>query len=235
VGRKQKKTITKPSKKLPMKKYIFRYALIILALLFVQCAEDDNDNIIEPEPTCEDGIQNGDEEGVDCGGSICPPCDEEGELDFSGTYLQEDQVGKPGTIAFYVTYGLRDVYNTTVVSELAVQFTDNIVFNMMELNPDYTTNIHGHDSITFANYLAADALWVAQTGTMTYADANRTFTGRKLQDDVMDYNLLLLFGGPDANNPLNDGSDEQPLLISDGVDSNDKPFLPTFPYLAAPH
>jgi hypothetical protein len=27
-----------------------------------------------PPPTCNDGIQNGDEEGVDCGGSNCPPC-----------------------------------------------------------------------------------------------------------------------------------------------------------------
>jgi len=25
-------------------------------------------------PTCNDGIQNGDEEGIDCGGSNCPPC-----------------------------------------------------------------------------------------------------------------------------------------------------------------
>lgn len=25
-------------------------------------------------PSCEDGIQNGDEEGIDCGGSNCPPC-----------------------------------------------------------------------------------------------------------------------------------------------------------------
>lgn len=28
----------------------------------------------EPEPTCDDGVQNGDEEGVDCGGSNCAPC-----------------------------------------------------------------------------------------------------------------------------------------------------------------
>jgi hypothetical protein len=28
-----------------------------------------------PEPTCDDGIQNGDEEGVDCGGSACAPCE----------------------------------------------------------------------------------------------------------------------------------------------------------------
>lgn len=26
------------------------------------------------EPTCSDGIQNGDEEGIDCGGSTCDPC-----------------------------------------------------------------------------------------------------------------------------------------------------------------
>lgn len=29
----------------------------------------------QTEPTCTDGIQNGDETGVDCGGSNCPPCD----------------------------------------------------------------------------------------------------------------------------------------------------------------
>ncbi len=28
----------------------------------------------EPDPTCTDGIQNGDETGVDCGGSSCPAC-----------------------------------------------------------------------------------------------------------------------------------------------------------------
>ncbi|WP_046746098.1 M43 family zinc metalloprotease [Kordia zhangzhouensis] len=27
-----------------------------------------------PPPTCDDGIQNGDETGVDCGGSLCAPC-----------------------------------------------------------------------------------------------------------------------------------------------------------------
>ena len=34
------------------------------------CINDDG----EVEPTCTDGIQNGDEEGVDCGGSFCTPC-----------------------------------------------------------------------------------------------------------------------------------------------------------------
>jgi len=35
----------------------------------------DNINLQEPvAPTCNDGIQNGDETGVDCGGSTCAPC-----------------------------------------------------------------------------------------------------------------------------------------------------------------
>lgn len=31
---------------------------------------------VPPPDTCNDGIQNGDEEGVDCGGANCPPCDD---------------------------------------------------------------------------------------------------------------------------------------------------------------
>ncbi|MBT8265537.1 MAG: T9SS type A sorting domain-containing protein [Bacteroidia bacterium] len=35
----------------------------------------DNINLSQPAaPTCSDGIQNGDETGVDCGGSVCAPC-----------------------------------------------------------------------------------------------------------------------------------------------------------------
>ena len=35
----------------------------------------DNVSLYEPvPPTCDDGIQNGDETGVDCGGSVCDPC-----------------------------------------------------------------------------------------------------------------------------------------------------------------
>ncbi|WP_299276881.1 T9SS type A sorting domain-containing protein [uncultured Psychroserpens sp.] len=37
------------------------------------------DDIIQvgaPDPTCDDGIQNGDETGVDCGGASCPTCPE---------------------------------------------------------------------------------------------------------------------------------------------------------------
>lgn len=33
-----------------------------------------NDIIVSPVATCDDGVMNGDETGIDCGGSDCPPC-----------------------------------------------------------------------------------------------------------------------------------------------------------------
>ena len=46
--------------------------------------------------------------------------------------------------------------------------------------------------------------------------------GRRLRDDVIDTELFLIFGTTAG-------------LVSDGVPANDVPFLPGFPFLAAPH
>ncbi|TLP81881.1 DUF4856 domain-containing protein [Maribacter sp. ACAM166] len=54
-----------------MKKVLFTLALTA-GLFFISCTSDDTDPPVV-EPTCTDGIQNGDETGVDCGGS-CTPC-----------------------------------------------------------------------------------------------------------------------------------------------------------------
>ena len=54
-----------------------------------------------------------------------------------------------------------------------------------------------------------------------------TLTGRNLTDDVIDIELkFLIFGGTDGT--------KNPKLTSDNVNANDKPFLATFPFLAAP-
>mgnify|MGYP000120423260 CR=1 FL=1 len=56
-----------------MKKITFALS-IVLGLLFTSCSSDDNGGEIPAEATCTDQIQNGDETGVDCGGS-CTPCE----------------------------------------------------------------------------------------------------------------------------------------------------------------
>ncbi|MEW7277349.1 GEVED domain-containing protein [Aquimarina sp. 2201CG1-2-11] len=53
-------------------------------------AEDYTVNIggvVDPDPTCDDGIQNGDETGIDCGGS-CAPCDTSGTI----VYVDNDDI-----------------------------------------------------------------------------------------------------------------------------------------------
>lgn len=58
-------------------KFFLRFFFLII--IFSGCSSSANE--LEPEPiiilpsvTCTDGFQNGDEEGVDCGGSFCAPC-----------------------------------------------------------------------------------------------------------------------------------------------------------------
>lgn len=52
--------------------------------LLTACSNDDSDDV-DPVATCTDGEQNGDEEGVDCGGSACAPC--ESGIDNPTTYV----------------------------------------------------------------------------------------------------------------------------------------------------
>lgn len=57
-----------------MKKSLIKLMFVAASLvLAVACSSDDDSN--PPQSgTCSDGIQNGDEEGVDCGGSACVAC-----------------------------------------------------------------------------------------------------------------------------------------------------------------
>ncbi len=205
-------------------KYITVFVAICASLLFVQCADDDDNGNVIMMATCDDGIQNGDEEGVDCGGSACSPCTM--AIEFSGTYAQEDQMGRPGINTVFGVSGSKDAFNTTVPSQMGANFQAAFEARLLALNAAYTTNALGLDAPTFTTVLASDVLWVAETGTTTYFDGTNVLTGRNLNDDVIDISLLLIFGGPTGT--------DNPTLTSDGVDSNDVAFSSTFPYLASP-
>ena len=58
-----------------MKKLVFSF-MAVAGLIFTSCDSDDNGGDDLPlEATCDDGIMNGDETGIDCGGSNCGPCE----------------------------------------------------------------------------------------------------------------------------------------------------------------
>ncbi|MEH6682070.1 MAG: hypothetical protein V7724_16110 [Sediminicola sp.] len=65
-----------------MKKNSFqlaKYGIMACLLVLIASCKDDDDNSMVDVPTCSDGIMNGDETGVDCGGS-CDDCEPGMEL-----------------------------------------------------------------------------------------------------------------------------------------------------------
>jgi hypothetical protein len=61
--------------------------------------------------------------------------------------------------------------------------------------------------------------------------------GRRLSDDVVDIELRAFAQGYGVflHNLLGLPNKNPNNLLGDGVDANDMPFLPSFPYVAAPH
>lgn len=148
------------------------------------------------------------------------------DFDFTGEYTISDQMGRPAINTVFVAAENKDNFNTTIPADQGAAYAGNFESRLMALNPGYTTNALGLDAATFTSVLASDVLGVATSGTTTFFDGTNVLTGRALADDVIDVELLLIFGGPDGS--ANAG------LTSDNVSANDKEFLNTFPYLASP-
>ena len=178
-------------------KNILATVSILSAFLFVGCSDDDSS-------------------------SVTPPA----TIDFSGTYNQQDQMGRPAINTVFVGSANKDAYNTTTPSAMGAAYQASFQSRLLALNPQYSTNLLTLDAATFTTVLATDVLNVSTTAPTTFYDGTNVLTGRALADDVIDVELILIFGGPDAT--------EKPGLTSDNVSANDKPFLSSFPYLASP-
>ena len=143
-------------------------------------------------------------------------------------YQTQDQMGRPAINTVFNVGADKDAFNVTTPSAQNAAFQAKFQARLLALNPGYITNALGQSAAAFTGLLATDVLNASTTGTTTFFDgtASHTLTGRALGDDVIDVELLLIFGGPTgASNPT---------LTSDHVNANDKAFLPSFPYLAAP-
>ena len=146
-------------------------------------------------------------------------------FDTSGTFNQNDQMARPAINTVFVGAARKNEFNTTVPSGMNTAF--NAQFQTVLTGYGYTQNALGQDKAAFAGLLVTDVLNVKMNGTTTFFDGTNVLTGRALADDVIDTELLLIFGGPAGTS--------NPGLTKDNVNSNDKAFLSVFPYLATPH
>ena len=142
-------------------------------------------------------------------------------------YQQQDQMGRPAVnTVFNVSAADKDAFNVTTPSAMNAAFQSKFQARLLALNAGYTTNALGQTAAQLTGLLATDVLGASTTGVTTFFDGVNVLTGRALADDVIDVELLLIFGGPTgASNPT---------LTKDNVNANDKAFVASFPYLASP-
>ncbi len=141
-------------------------------------------------------------------------------------YQGGDQMARPAINTVFVDAAAKDSFNAAIPTQMSGLFLNKFKARLAALNPGYTTNALGQNAAALTGLLVTDVLNVSTTGTTTFFDGTNVLTGRTLSDDVIDVELILLFGGPDGKS--------NPGLTSDNVAANDRAFSATFPYLASP-
>jgi len=181
-------------------KTIFQYSYLLAIVLIAACQKDVKDNGAFAS---------------NAGGN--PPQFE--------MYEQGDQMARPAINTVFVGSARKNEFNLTIPSAMHGAFYNDFVNKLTAFG--YSTNILGLTKEQFAGALVTDVLNVSTTGVTSFYDGTNVLTGRALNDDVIDAELTLIFGG--ATGASNPG------LTSDHVNGNDKPFLASFPYMASPH
>ena len=144
------------------------------------------------------------------------------------TYNQVDQQGRPAINTVFIGHSdslQKNTFNITVPSQMLSVFLTTIKQRLNDFG--YVSNILGLNIDQFSAVLANDVLNVSKVGPTTLYNGTQVLTGRKLDDDVIDIELILIFGGASGM--------QNPGLTSDHVNSNDAIFAHSFPYLAIPH
>jgi hypothetical protein len=155
---------------------------------------------------------------------VTPPVD---TFDVSGTFTQVDQMARPAINTVFVGAARKNEFNLTSPSTMSAAFKTDFVNVLSGFGQTTTsTNALGQTRDQMATLLVSDVLNVKMNGTTTFFDGTNVLTGRALADDVIDVELLLIFGGSAGTS--------NPTLTKDNVGANDKAFLSTFPYLASP-
>lgn len=169
---------------------------LLASMLLISSCDNDDDPAPVVEATCTDGIMNGNESGVDCGGS-CTPCPDGMPMapDFTGTYAQVDHMGRPGintvlSVDMDGQASVKDAHNVTIPSEMVSVFQagfearleqyHDVYANLLGLDPadvNYENNILGLDAATLTTVLAADALDVAPDAPTTYFNPGTDLDG----------------------------------------------------------
>ena len=118
-----------------MKIYKIKYiAIAVFSLFIISCNNNDDDTIIAIT------------------------------TNFSGTFVQKDQMGRPAVNTVFVSAASKDEFNTTIPSQQGAMFQSMFKTNLLGLSPAYANagkNALGQDAAAFTGLLATDVLNVS--------------------------------------------------------------------------
>jgi len=126
-------------------------------------------------------------------------------------YQSVDRMGNPAINTAFITAAQKDGFNTALPKNDATDYGAIVTASLKK----YGTNA--------ANTKILASVAFPDTLKLDLSKADGFPNGRRLQDDVIDTELQLVF-----NQKLGGG-------FGDGVNANDKPFLNHFPWVALPH
>ncbi len=126
------------------------------------------------------------------------------------TFTQVDRFGLPAINTVFIPTTQKQDFNRAIPANDNAQFRDEVLATLSAFG------VVGDPAEGLADAVLPDIQPIDTSKPTAFPN------GRKLSDDVITGELMLIFG---ANADPND----------DHVDANDKAFLATFPYLAEPH
>jgi len=155
-----------------------------------------------------------------------------GTASASKVYDQLDFLGNPLVAEVTIVKANHPEYNRTMPYASATfrPQTESFIVNVAGRPLAYAQTVAG---VLYPDMLIVDSSKPASSaGWLSWALANG-YGGRKLTDDVVDIGLYAIFSSLLSPEGASCAPGALPLC-TDNVNANDKPFISTFPYLAAP-
>lgn len=168
--------------------------------------------------TCDDGIQNGDETGIDCGGALCPACDPCTDVDFNdaevgfGIWIDggadaartnNADVANSGNFSFQI----KDNTNTSTIT------TNNLdLSSAAELNLDFNFITTGFNNTNHDFWLQ-----ISTDGGTTFTTVQAYVFSVDFVNDVREFETVTLTGPFSATTQLR--------FRCDAANNNDRVFI----------
>ena len=155
-----------------------------------------------------------------------------GAASASKVYDQIDFLGNPLVAEVTIVKANHDAYNRTMPYASATYRpqTESFIVDVAGRPLAYAQTVGG---VLYPDMLIVDSSKPASSaGWLSWALANG-YGGRTLTDDVVDIGLYAIFSSLLSPEGASCAPGALPLC-TDNVGANDKPFMSTFPYLAAP-